>query len=406
MEIKVSSEFKKLKKVLLHRPGRETENLRPVDYKRLLFDDSYFLLQAQREHDLFANILKNNGVEVIYLEDLVAQTLSIDPKIRNLFIKQFIFEADICFQTSLFKRLFNFLDAIEDPKKLVVKTMEGTRVSELLEANADNDDISLFEMMDDKIWALEPLPNLIFTRDPFASIGNGVSIHHMNHSIRHRETIYAQYIFTYHPEFKETQKYYDRNAINSLEGGDIMILTETDIAVGISERTQPGGIERLARNIFSDPNSKIINIWGINIPKGRSWMHLDTVLTQIDVNKFAIFSNYEFDIYQLKKTEDDLKIITSKMRIGDLMNRVFGNENSILIPCGGGDPLYSEREQWNDGSNVLAIAPNEVIVYNRNSVTNKILREHGVIVHEIESYELSRGRGGPRCMSMPLEREE
>ncbi len=403
MDIKVNSEFKKLKKVLLHRPGKETENIRPVDYERLLFDDSYFLPQAQREHDYFASVLKDNGVEVIYLEDLVAQTLQVDEKIRNTFIKQFIFEADISVQSSLFKRVFDFLDSIKDPKELVVKTMEGTRISELLETNAKR---SLSEMVDDQIWALEPLPNLVFTRDPFSSIGRGVSIHYMNRPIRRRETIYAQYIFTHHPEFKNTPKYYDRNYINSLEGGDVMILSDTDIAVGISERTQPDGIEKLARNIFSDPSSKITNIWGINIPKGRSWMHLDTVFTQIDINKFAIFSNYEFDIYQIKKNNDDIEVIPSKMKIDHLMNHIFGIDNTILIHCGNGDPIYSEREQWNDGSNVLAIAPNEVIVYNRNSVTNKILKEHGVKIHEIESYELSRGRGGPRCMSMPLEREE
>ena len=297
-------------------------------------------------------------------------------------------------------RIFDFLMSIEDNLKLVFRIIEGLRFSEL---NNKNILKTLMELEDpSKVWALEPLPNLIFTRDPFSTIGNGVSIHSMNKPTRRRETIFAEYIFKYNKEYKKTTQYYSRKENTSLEGGDIMILSDTNIAVGISERTQADSIVLLAKNIFADDKSNISTIWGISIPKGRSWMHLDTVFTQIDVNKFAIFSNYKFNIYKI--TKDNVEEIS--MTIDNLMKKIFGLNKVTLIHCGGQDPIHSEREQWNDGSNVLAIAPNEVIVYDRNHVTNKILKDNGVIIHEIPSYELSRGRGGPRCMSMPLERED
>lgn len=401
--ININSEYKKLKKVLLHRPGWETENLTPSTYERLLFDDSYYLKEAQREHDIFANLLRSKGVEVIYLENLVAETISISKQIKENFLKEFIIEGEVSHHSHLFIRIKKYLDSFKDNRELIVKLMAGVRFSELPEVAGKK---SLRELESNSVWALDPLPNLIFTRDPFASLGNGATIHKMTFKTRRRETKFAEYIFKYHPDYKNTSTYYTRNRSTSIEGGDIMILSKTDIAIGISQRTHADSLEKLAKNLFSDKNSKVQRIWGISIPKGRSWMHLDTVFTQIDINKFAIFSNYKFEIFQIAKSGNDIKITSEKMLIDQLMSKVFKIKKITLIHCGGGDPVHSEREQWNDGSNVLAIAPNEVIAYDRNHVTNDLMRKNGVIVHEIPSYELSRGRGGPRCMSMPLERED
>ncbi|CRX37354.1 / arcA / Arginine deiminase /:228950 Forward [Candidatus Hepatoplasma crinochetorum] len=401
--INVNSEYKKLKKVLLHRPGWETENLTPSTYERLLFDDSYYLKEAQREHDAFAELLRNKGVEVFYLEKLIADTISISKQIKENFLKEFIIEGEISHHSHLFIRVKKYLDSFKDNRELIVKLMAGIRFSELPEVVGKK---SLRELESSNVWALDPLPNLIFTRDPFASLGNGATIHKMTFKTRRRETKFAEYIFKYHPDYKNTSLYYTRNRSTTIEGGDIMILSKTDIAVGISQRTQADSLEKLAHNLFNDKKSKVQRIWGISIPKGRSWMHLDTVFTQIDINKFAIFSNYKFEIFKLVKIRNDIKITSEKMTIDQLMSKVFGIKKITLIHCGGGDPVHSEREQWNDGSNVLAIAPNEVIAYDRNHITNDLMRKNGVIVHEIPSYELSRGRGGPRCMSMPLERED
>lgn len=402
--ININSEYKKLKKVLLHRPGWETENLTPSTYERLLFDDSYYLKEAQREHDEFAKLLKSKGVEVFYLENLIAETISISKDIKENFLKEFIIEGEVSHHSHLYIRVKKYLDSFKNNNELISKLMAGIRFSELPNVGGKK---SLRELeKESNVFVLDPLPNLIFTRDPFASLGNGVTIHRMTFKTRRRETKFAEYIFRYHPDYKNTPLYYNRNRSTSIEGGDIMILSKTDIAVGISQRTNPDSLEKLAHNLFEDKKSKVLRIWGISIPKGRSWMHLDTVFTQIDINKFAIFSNYKFEIFQIAKTGSDFKITSEKMSIDQLMSKIFNIKKVTLIHCGGQDQIHSEREQWNDGSNVLAIAPNEVIAYDRNHITNDLMRKHGVIVHEIPSYELSRGRGGPRCMSMPLERED
>ncbi len=400
--IHVTSEYGKLKKVLLHRPGAETENLTPSTYEELLFDDAYFLRKAQEEHDAFAQALKDNGVEVVYLEDLVAETLSSSAEVKQEFLEQFVYEAGIDKKSKLFPKVIKYLEGFADNKELVVKIMGGVRYSEL---PGEHDTLSELSSKNQGIlFVLEPMPNLIFTRDPFSTIGDGISLHTMSRPTRKRETLFADFVFKYHPDYAGVQKYYDRNRSSSLEGGDVMILTDTAIAVGISERTQAQSIEKLAEKLFADQD-KIQTIYAVDIPKGRSWMHLDTVFTQIDKDKFSIFSNYAFTIYKLTKDGDNIKMETTSMAIDEVMKEVFGTEVT-LYHCGNGDPLISEREQWNDGSNVLAIAPNTIITYERNYVTNEVLRKGGVNVIEIPSGELSRGRGGPRCMSMPLVRED
>ncbi len=400
-KINIKSEYGKLKKVLLHRPGEETENIAPSTYEKLLFDDAYFLKQAQIEHDYFAKVLRDNGVEVLYLEDLVAETISVSEEIKNDFLEQFVHEAKIDKKSRLFPTVIKYLKSFDDNKELVVKMMAGVRFDEL---NNDGRK-SLSEISTNKLFVLEPLPNLIFTRDPFSTIEHGISLHTMRFETRKRETLFGYFIFKYHPEYKGTTKYYNRTRSSTIEGGDVMILNETTIAVGISQRTEAQSIEKLAEKLFLKGNSNINTIYAFDIPKGRSWMHLDTVFTQIDKNKFSIFNNYKFDVYKITKDKEDMKIESLQKDISEVMEDVFGSEVTLIV-CGNGDPLISEREQWNDGSNVLAIAPNTVITYNRNYVTNKALRDKGVNVIEIPSSELSRGRGGPRCMSMPLQRED
>ncbi len=398
--INVKSEYGKLKKVLLHRPGAETENLTPDTYEELLFDDAYYLKQAQVEHDAFAKALTDNGVEVVYLEDLVAEVLDASAEVKKEFLEQFVYEARIDRKSKLFPRVIKYLETFTNNKELVVKIMAGVRYSEI----TTEGEKSLSELSTNNLFVLEPMPNLIFTRDPFSTIGNGISLHTMHYPTRKRETLFAYYVFKYHPDYVGTPKYYNRNRSSSIEGGDVMILTQDTIAVGISQRTEAQSVEKLAEKLFAEQDD-IKTIYAVDIPKGRSWMHLDTVFTQIDKDKFSIFSNYKFDIFKLTKDGEEIKMESMTKGIDEVMAEVFNTEVT-LIHCGNGDPLISEREQWNDGSNVLAIAPNTVVTYERNYVTNQALRDHGVNVIEIPSGELSRGRGGPRCMSMPLQREE
>ena len=302
--IRVFSEIGKLKKVMLHRPGKELENLQPDYLERLLFDDIPFLEDAQKEHDNFAQALRNEGVEVLYLEQLAAESLT-SPEIREQFIEEYLEEANIRGRETK-KAIRELLRGIKDNRELVEKTMAGVQKVELPEIPEEAKGLTdLVES--DYPFAIDPMPNLYFTRDPFATIGNAVSLNHMYADTRNRETLYGKYIFKHHPVY--------------------------------------GGKVELVYN----------------------------------------------------REEGDL---------AEILAENLGVEKVHLIRCGGGNIVAAAREQWNDGSNTLTIAPGVVVVYDRNTVTNKILEEYGLRLIKIRGSELVRGRGGPRCMSMPFEREE
>ena len=404
----VRSEIKPLKKVLLHRPGRELLNLTPDRLPELLFDDIPFLKVAQQEHDAFAQILRNNGTEVVYLEYLMAEVFKLHPEVIKPFIYQWLSEGNI--KTRRWQdKLYDYLVSNFEGKALVEKTMEGITLKEMGGASA----YSLQDMIapaDDLI--VDPMPNLYFTRDPFASVGTGVFLHRMRFPTRCRETIYADYIFRYHPDFEGlVTRYYDRDFHANIEGGDVLNLTEDTLAIGISQRTSPDGIEAAARNLFADPNAKIRTVLAFDIPDCRAFMHLDTVFTQIDYDKYTIHPAIlgPLTVYEITpgtKDPTDLHIRRIDSKLEDILSKYTRTEHIKLINCGGDDLIASAREQWNDGSNTLCIAPGKIVVYERNDVTNAILRDEGIQVLEMPSAELSRGRGGPRCMSMPLIRAE
>lgn len=410
MGIQVHSEIGPLKKVMLHRPGKELEHLVPETMERLLFDDIPYLRAAQAEHDRFAQMLKGQGAEVVYLEDLTAEVLNQDPEIKKSFLQEFIEEADVV-SRRVRKDLYAYFMEIPDNLELVYKLMSGVREDEL-RISTRGPLVSLLRT--ESSFLLDPLPNLYFTRDPFASIGNGASINHMYSRTRCRETLFGKYILTYHPDFAgHTPVYYDRDLPYAIEGGDILNLSRKVLAVGISQRTMPEAIERLAENLFREGASEIESILALDIPAMRAYMHLDTVFTQVDQDKFTIHpgilrSLRVFEICKKDQSESSydrgLQVRERTESLEEILASVLELDSVTLIPCGGKDSIASEREQWNDGSNTLCIEPGKVIVYDRNVVTNQILRDHGIEVLEMPSSELSRGRGGPRCMSMPLVR--
>lgn len=404
MGIHVFSEIQPLKKVLLHRPGKELEHLSPHTLGRLLFDDIPFLDMAKREHDYFAELLTANGVEVVYLEDLVAETLA-DEALRRRFVEEFIEDAGDA--ARYYKaELAEMLLAVPDIKEMVLWTMAGVNITEL-QAGARGPLVSLTRH--DSHFVLDPIPNLYFTRDPFAAIGRGVSLHRMFSKTRQRETIYGRYILDHHPDFGDTTFYYRPDAPFNIEGGDLLVLGEGTLAVGISQRTSAEAIELLARNLFADERSSFDTILALDIPNYRAFMHLDTIFTQVDADKFTIHSavvSQTMTVYKLEKkgSGGDFTVRDTSGGLDRQLAKVMRVDGVKLIPCGGNDFVASEREQWNDGANTLCLAPGTVLVYNRNSVTNRMLRDEGVTVLEMPSSELSRGRGGPRCMSMPLVR--
>ena len=411
-EINVTSEIKKLKEVLVYRPGKELLNLTPDTLHRLLFDDIPYLKVAQAEHDEFVQILRDNDVKVYYLEDLMTETIEFNPEVKEKFLRQFIKEAGV--NTPKYRDLvFDYLMEIEDTKEFVLKTMEGVQIYELDREKRVMEKSLVDLTTEETDFIVEPMPNLYFTRDPFASVGNGIVLNKMYSVTRSRETIYAEYIFNYHPKFRgQVEKYYDRYYDWHIEGGDILNLNEHVLAIGISERTEAGAIDKLAKNIFKNKECKIDTILAFSIPETRAFMHLDTVFTQIDYDKFTYHPGIMKTLQVFEITEgndpdsfEDLNVKEINDSLENILSKYLEREITLL-PCAGGDDVASQREQWNDGTNTLCIAPGVVVVYNRNNVTNAYLRENGIKVIEMNSAELSRGRGGPRCMSMPLKRED
>ena len=406
MPICVKSEIGPLKRVLLQRPGRELEHLSPNTMGQLLFDDLPYLYGAQREHDCFAQILRDNGAEVVYLEDLTAQVLAGDEELRRRFVEETIRRAG---STAMGYRgdLKRYLLDIQDPLELVLKTMEGVSYQDVF----PNEQGRLSSLVHTGArFLMPPIPNLYFTRDPFACIGRGVSLNHMFTATRNRETLYGDYVLRHHPDYAgQVPLYYTPDQYFWIEGGDILNLSRRVLGVGISQRTQPEAIEQLASAIFADESSEIDTVLAFEIPSTRAFMHLDTVFTQVDVDKFTVHPGILGTLRIFELTGRGQGKLTTREVSGPLeqvLAGYLGLDRVQLIRCGGSSQIAAEREQWNDGSNTLCIAPGAVVVYDRNYVTNQILEDSGIRVLKMPSAELSRGRGGPRCMSMPLWRDE
>ena len=404
--IHVYSEIGKLKTVMLHRPGKELENLAPDILHRMLIDDIPYLKIAQEEHDAFAHVLRQQGIKVLYLEDLLAESLT-DEKVRRAFLDQLLDESSIKKQDPLHQLLLNYLQEL--PTKEMVKTViAGIRKSAI-----HNSTPSLADLAEDPDYPfyLDPMPNVYFTRDQQAAIGSGMTINRMTFRARRRESLFMETILKNHPDFKNATipVWRDRYHHGRLEGGDELVLNNHVLAVGISQRTSATAITDLAHNLFG--HSSYDTILAIKIPHNHAMMHLDTVFTMINYDQFTVHPFIldkagKIDIYVLQPDDHNGVKITEKNDLVQVLKENLHLSELDLIPTGSGDPIAAPREQWNDGSNTLAIAPGEVVTYDRNYVSNDLLRKHGIIVHEIRSSELSRGRGGPRCMSCPLVRED
>lgn len=397
------SEIGKLRKVLLHRIGPEVDGLVPDNFERLLFDDIPYLKVARQEHDRFAETLRENGAEVVFYTEETAKAIK-EPEIKDTFVEEML--AEVNFTSPYVRDAVTYYLKRMEPLALVEKMIAGVRKEDI----KDYVPKTLAEKIDASYpFFTDPMPNMYFTRDQGACVGNGVSIHHMSTATRRRESMLLKYICQYDRDFapEGTEEWYTYDGPYSIEGGDVLVLSSRIAALGLSERTTAEGIETFARNLLTKSDFQKVLVF--NIPKKRTFMHLDTVFTMVDYDKFTIHSEIEgpLQLFELSLgARGDIKVSSMTDDLSVVLAKELGLPAVELIRCGGDDAVAAQREQWNDGSNTLCIAPGKVITYERNYVTNDLLDRHGIEVLTVPSSELSRGRGGPRCMSCPVYRED
>lgn len=405
----ITSEIGVLKTVLLHRPGQELENITPEYMPGLLFDDIPYLELAQKEHDAFADVLRSRGVEVLYLDELVTEALA-NEMVREQFVDEMLASSKQDSRRAT-QSLRQFL--LDLPTHAMVrKIMAGVRKDEITLPPEHHQQLHDMVQKDRYPFYLDPMPNLYFTRDPAAAVGQGLTINKMHWTARRRESLFMRYIIDHHPRFanKNVPVWYNRDEKFSMEGGDELVLSKETMAIGISERTTAEAIEKMATKLFAGSDFK--KVIAMEIPKSHAFMHLDTVFTMIDCDTFTIHPEIrdhggKINCFILEKVEGQpFPRITHETDLEHVLRVALSLPQVNLIECGGGDEIAAAREQWNDGSNTLAIAPGVVVTYDRNYITNQKLREAGIEVIEVSGSELGRGRGGPRCMSMPLVRED
>ncbi len=397
------SDIGKLNRVLMHRIGREVEGIVPDNLEVMLFDDIPYLKAAQKEHDRYVEVLKENGVEVCFYTDEAAKAIA-DEEVRSAFVDEFLERSDVTSE-EVREILRDYLLA-KAPKDLVETVIAGVKKSDVKETSR--------ETLADVIYAsnlyyLDPMPNLYFSKDPAACVGEGICISHMLMKARRRESLLMKYIVEHNPDFAqpETKRWFDYDDPLSLEGGDIMILNRETLVIGLTQRTSALGIQSLAKKILGDSTFRRIIVF--DIPKRRAFMHLDTVFTMIDYDKFTIHSEIldAVNIYEIRLNKDgEVEFSTVTESMADMLKKLLGVPAVKLIHIGGNDSMAAQREQWNDGTNTLCLRPGKIITYDRNYITNSVLESNGLDVITIPSAELSRGRGGPGCMSCAVNRDD
>ncbi|GAA5189400.1 arginine deiminase [Rugosimonospora acidiphila] len=388
------TEVGRLRTVVLHRPGREFMRLTPRNNTSLLFDGIPWVARAQEEHDVFAAALRERGVEVLYLADLLTEALAIPAARAELTTKVL---AGNRLGETLRREVGEYLGHL-DPGRLAGVLIGGLAHEELRTGSG-----LVYAMLDRHDFVIDPLPNLLFTRDSSVWIGDRAAVTSLAMPARRRETALTAAIYRHHPRFAGTPLLYDPG-LEHLEGGDVLLLAPGVIAVGVGERTTPAGAERLARRVFSAGLAH--TVLAVPVAQRRATMHLDTVCTMVDVDAVVMYPNLADSLmaYRITRREGDEPQVDEPGPFLTVASEAMGIDQLRVIDTGL-DPVTAEREQWDDGNNTLAIAPRVCLAYERNVCTNAQLERAGIEVIRVPGSELGSGRGGPRCMSCPVSRD-
>jgi arginine deiminase len=388
----VDSEVGQLDTVVLHRPGAELMRLTPRNSGSLLFDAIPWVGRAQEEHDAFADALRGHGVEVLYLTDLLVETLAA-PDARDDVTSSVLSSRRL--GDALRRRVTAYLSHL-DPADLVGVLIAGLAHEELRTGSG-----LVYTMMDRHDFVIDPLPNLLFTRDSAVWVRDQVAVTSLAMPARRRETTLTEAVYRYHPRFVGTSLLYEPG-LEHVEGGDVLLLGPGVIAIGVGERTTPAGAERLARRVFAADLAH--TVLAVPIVQRRATMHLDTVCTMVDVDAVVMYPNIADSLVAYRVVNRDGEPRVEGPRPFLLVAALAMGIDALRVIDTGLDPVTAEREQWDDGNNTLAIAPRLCVGYERNVETNAQLERAGIHVIQIPGSELGSGRGGPRCMSCPISR--